>query len=33
IYHNENTHILLRLSPKIIDRIKEFKTRLENQNF
>ncbi|EPX1471704.1 hypothetical protein ACWW0G_002027, partial [Campylobacter coli] len=26
-------HVLLRLSPKIIDRIKEFKTRLENQNF
>lgn len=29
IYNNENTHILLRLSPKIIDRIKEFKAKLE----
>ncbi|WP_250499967.1 hypothetical protein, partial [Campylobacter jejuni] len=25
--------ILLRLSPKIIDRIQEFKTKLENNNF
>lgn len=28
-YINKNTHILLRLSPKIIDRIKEFKDNLE----
>ncbi|MBM0637272.1 helical backbone metal receptor [Campylobacter sp. VicNov18] len=33
IYTNKNTHILLRLSPKIIERIKEFKTRLENKDF
>ncbi|KAA6224978.1 MULTISPECIES: ABC transporter substrate-binding protein [unclassified Campylobacter] len=30
IFYNEDTRILLRLSPKIIDRIKEFKNRLEN---
>ncbi|TKX32956.1 helical backbone metal receptor [Campylobacter aviculae] len=29
IYSYKNTHILLRLSPKITDRIKEFKTKLE----
>ncbi|HFN3414771.1 TPA: ABC transporter substrate-binding protein [Campylobacter jejuni] len=33
IYFNKDTHILLRLSPKIIDRIQEFKTKLENNNF
>ena len=33
IYTNKNTHILLRLSPKIIDRIKDFKMELENKNF
>lgn len=33
IYFNKNTPILLRLSPKIIDRIQEFKTKLENNNF
>ncbi len=33
IYINKNTHILLRLSPKITDRIKEFKNKLENKDF
>ncbi|WP_139852073.1 ABC transporter substrate-binding protein [Campylobacter jejuni] len=33
IYFNKDTPILLRLSPKIIDRIQEFKTKLENNNF
>ncbi|EAJ4766738.1 ABC transporter substrate-binding protein [Campylobacter jejuni] len=33
IYFNKDTYILLRLSPKIIDRIQEFKTKLENNNF
>ncbi|HDZ4931461.1 TPA: ABC transporter substrate-binding protein [Campylobacter jejuni] len=32
IYFNKDTYILLRLSPKIIDRIQKFKTKLENNN-
>ena len=30
IYTNEKTHILLRLSPKIIERIAEFKQALKS---
>ncbi|AXP09326.1 helical backbone metal receptor [Campylobacter hepaticus] len=33
IYYNKNTTILLRLSPKIIDRIQEFKMTIKNKNF
>lgn len=32
IFFNPNTHILLRLSPKITDRILEFKTKIQ-ENF
>jgi len=33
IYINKDTHTLLRLSPKIVDRIEEFKSKLEKNNF
>ena len=33
VYTNKNTHILLRLSPKIVDRIKEFKNNLKQGTF
>lgn len=33
IYINKDTHTLLRLSPKIVDKIEEFKSKLEKNNF
>lgn len=33
IYINPKTHILMRLSPKIVDRIAEFKTKIEKERF